>query len=238
MKFLKHACFGVSVIVPTDQYHIIIEKIKKYDIKAWYNKSSLYRFLTYRCDKDFLVKYLESFPNFISKLSVGSYIWANSDVDLLARLHEFELVPEDYRVKAVNSFKVLAVDVPDSGFLRETTKALMNSNELSIIIDSVKNNLLPNLEKTIDDWKDNYDSGEDPDSYFEELISALDDYKDEFEGEPLALKQISFALSQIAEIIDDLKDEYSPDSGDSWWTSETKTTDPANNRSVFDDVDQ
>jgi hypothetical protein len=229
---------GVSVIVPTDQYPIIIKKIIKYDISKWYNKSSLYRFLTYRCDKDFLVKYLEVFPKLISKLSVGSYIWPNPDVDLLARFHEFELVPEDYRVKVVNSFKELAVDVPDSGFLREPTKLLMTSNELSEIIDSVRNDLIPNLERTIDEWKYNYDSDVDPDSYFEELISALDDYKCEFEGDPIALKKISFALSQISEIIEELKDDYSPDSKDSWWTSETKATDPTNNRSIFDDVDQ
>ena len=229
---------GVSVIVPTDQYSTIIEKIKTYDISKWYNKSSLYRFLTYRCDRDFLAKYLKTYPNLISSLSVHSYIWANADVDLLARLHEFNLLPEDYRIEVVNSFKELAVNVPDSGFLKGATKELMTSMELSEIIDSVRNDLLPNLDSTIDSWKDNYDSDEDPESYFEELISALDDYKSEFEGEPTALKQISYALSQVSEIIEDLKGEYSPESGDSWWTSDSKNTDPINDRSIFDDVDQ
>lgn len=229
---------GISVIVPADQYHIILGKIKKFDISKWYNRSSLYRFLSYRCDKAFLAKYIDEFPNCISQLSVDSYIYANSDVDVIVRLHEFGLLPEKYRIKAVNSIKELSIDTPDAGFLREGVRDLMSSSELSDILISIKKLLLPNLDKTIDEWRHNYPIDEDPEMYFEELKSALDDYKTEFEDDQEDQKRISAALAKIDEIVEELKNDYIPNAEDSWWTNKQNSNSSASSRSIFDDVDQ
>ena len=229
---------GVSVIVPISQYNIVIEKIKLFDTTKWFNKLSLCRFLSYRCDKNFLSKYLDEFPNFISKLSVGSYIYANSDVDVLVRLHEFGLLPEEKRINAISSIKNLAVTTPDSGFLRENIRDLMSYDELSDILKSVQCYLLPNLEDTIDSWKNDYNREEEPETYFEELKSALDDYKSEFEEDPASLKQINEAINLIYQVIENLKSEYTPSDDQNFW-NKSRTNSPINShsRSIFDDVD-
>lgn len=228
---------GVSVIVPANQYDIVIERIKQFDITKWYNKSSLYRFLSFRCNKTFLIKFIDEFPNFISKLSVYSYIYAVSDVDVLVRLHEFALLPEEERIRAISSIKELAISTPDTGFLSDNIRDLMSSDELSEILRSVKCSLLPNLDDTISSWCDNYDREEEPDAYFDELKSALDDYKSEFEEDTIALKQINDAIIRIDELIEELKDEYKPDNEDSWWNKSASSTKSSIDRSIFDDVD-
>ncbi len=229
---------GVSVIVPLGEYQIILDKIKGFDISKWFNKSSLYRFLSHRCDKQFIVQFLREFPDFISELRVGSYIYANPDVDILSRLHEFCLLPEVKRLAVVTEIKNLAAEVLDSGFLRNRVKVLMSKPELSEVLQLVKSDLLPNLEDKIGDWKRDYNGEDEPDSYFDELKSALDDYKDEFEECEESQQQIENALIQIDEIIAELSSEYTQTSTDNIWKSDkASVSNDTGNRSIFDDVD-
>jgi hypothetical protein len=229
---------GVSVIVPATQYHIIRDKIRKFDTSKWFNKSSLYRFLSYRCDKQFLVQFLRDFPDFVSTLHVGSYLYASSDVDVLSCLHKFGLLPESVRITAVKEIKELAVRTPDSGFLRDDVKFLISKSELSEILQTVKNDLLPNLEDIVSDWKSDYSGEDEPDTYFEELKSAIDDYKSEFGECEESQQLIEYALDQIDEAISELRSEYLPSSTDNIWRSdEISNANDVSSRSVFDDVD-
>lgn len=229
---------GVSVVVPVSEYHIIINKIITFDISKWFNKSLLCRFLSYRCDKEFLSQFLNKFPDFISELSVGAYIYANSDVEVLVRLHEVGLLPEVDRAKAVASIKDLAIDIPDSGFLRDSVKSLISDDEILEILQLVQNTLLPDLDNQIDNWRSNYNGEDEPDAYFEDLKSALSDYKKEFEEAETSCKQIDEAIGRIDQIIDDLESEYSPeDEGGFWKRSGDNSLTSSDSRSIFDDVD-
>ncbi len=227
---------GVSVIVPTNQYNIVIKKIKLLDITKWFNKSSLCRFLSYRCDKSFLSQFLEEFPDFINKLSVGAYIYANSDVDVVVRLHEYGLLPDEERVRAVNSIKEIAIDTPDSGFLSESVRNLMTDNELSNILQLIQDSLLPNLDNQIETWRDNYDGEDDPEAYFENLKSALVDYKQEFKGNEVSCIQINDAIESIDRVVEELKSEYVR-GDDGFFSKSDAVSVHSDTRSIFDDVD-
>lgn len=120
-------------------------------------------------------------PDFVPNLSAGSYLYANSEVDVLVRLHEFGLLEERHRNKAVCAIKDLAVDIPDSGFLRDSIKTLISEHELSDIFQHVKEDLIPNLDAQIDTWHYSYSGKDSPSAHFEELKSALKDYQKEFE---------------------------------------------------------
>lgn len=230
---------GVSVIVPSGQYDVVMTRLESLDVTKWFNKSALYRFLSYRCDKEFLQRYIEKNPHFISGLSVGAYIYANSDIDVLVRLHECNLLPERERLRAIASIRELAVDIPDSGFLRENIRSLMTDNELSNILLFVQEALLPNLDDQIENWRQNYDGNDEPDVYFEELKSALDDYKQEFEENKTSYQQINNAIEGVDKVIEDLRSEYSQNSSDDDIFGKKKEQDSfsGNTRSIFDDVD-
>jgi len=230
---------GSSVVVPNCQYKIVIDKIRLLDITKWFNKSALCRFLSYRCDKDFLELFIEEFPQFISQLSVSAYIYANSDVDVLVRLHKFNLLSEKERAKAVISINYLSTEVPDAGFLQESIKGLMTDQELSNILINVQQSLLPDLDSMINNWRDNFDGEEDPEAYFEELKCALDDYKEIFEGNEVSCKQIDDAIEKINQVVEALRCEYPENhfDDDSYSKSSKKVSAVNEIRSIFDDVD-
>lgn len=230
---------GVSVIVPVSQHTIVINKIRAFDTSKWFNKSSLYRFLSYRCSKEFLSDFVCEFPYFISSLSVSSNIYASSDVNVLVRLNALGLLPEDKRLEVVSKFKDLAVNTPDSGFLRSDIRDLMSSDELTDILELVKNTLLPNLETKIMDWWDEYDGEDEPESYFEELKSAIDDYKEVFEDVSEARQLFEEGSIRIDEIIEQLQSDYLPQEESDFWDRSKQDNSPSSKgRSIFEDVDK
>lgn len=213
-------------------------RIESFDTTKWYNKSAVHRFLSHRCSREFLERFIARSPQFIPSLSVGAYLYARSDVDVIVRLHEFGLLPEPERLRAVSTIRELATDVPDSGFLRTEIRGLITPQELADILERVETTLLPNLDKQIDQWRDNHNGKDDPEDHFSELKSALKDYREEFEENKKAITQIDVALREIDKVIEELQAELprEPDTSDfSGRSTQASVGDSA--RSVFDDVD-
>jgi len=169
---------------------------------------------------------------------VGSYLYAVSDVDVIVRLHEFGLLPEQKRREVVSLIRELAVDTPDSGFLKKRIRDILTQNELSDILDHVRTTLLPNIDDHIDNWRSNYDSDCGPQDYFDELTSALNDYRNEFADYEDALTQIDTALAEIDKVIEQLLFEQpgEPDYDDYYGRHSLSGGSDAS-RSIFDDVD-
>lgn len=229
---------GTKVIIPLDRYDGVITRLESFDTKKWYNKLDLYRFLSYRCDREFLLRYIARNPEFISNLSVNAYLYAVSDVDVIVRLHEFSLLPEPERLRAVATIRDLAIDIPDSGFLREKIRKLMTHGEFLDLLEHVQTMLLPYLDKHVDQWRDNYDGDDDPEIYFDDLKDALQDYGNEFEENDYAVEQVARALANIDSIIEELRSGFPEKSDESGFFSrrvQEETLDSV--RSVFDDVD-
>ncbi|RLA49743.1 MAG: hypothetical protein DRR42_15025 [Gammaproteobacteria bacterium] len=230
---------GVKVIVPLDRYDAVMTRLESFDLKKWYDKHALHRFLSYRCDQEFLRRYTVRYPEFISSLSVRAYLYAVSDVDVLVRLHEFGLLPEPKRLLIVATIKNLAIDVPDSGFLREEIRRLMTQEELIELLERVRMTLLPNLDWHIEQWRDNYNGDDDPETYFEELTSALQDYNEEFKENEHAVARISKALEGVNQHIEELQSEFPEDWDDGYSLDRPPQEDAQNSlRSIFDDVDK
>lgn len=83
---------GVKVVVPQDRYGALISRIKSLSLARDEDKDALHRFLTHRCDEAMLALFVEQNPHFIASLRVGSYLYAVSDVGVLAKLHAFDCV--------------------------------------------------------------------------------------------------------------------------------------------------
>ena len=229
---------GAKVIVPQDRYDGVMARLESFDTKKWYNKLDLHRFLSYRCDQRFLQRYIDRNSEFISNLSVSAYLYAVSDVDVIVRLHEFGLLPEPERLRAVATIRDLAIDVPDSGFLREKIRRLMTHEELIRLLEHVQTTLLPNLDRHIDQWRNNYNGDDDPEIHFDDLKSALQDYGIEFEENEYATERIAKALADIDRLIEELQSEFPEKSDEDGSFGRHAQEDVQDSvRSVFDDVD-
>jgi len=114
----------------------------------------------------------------------------------------------------------------------------MTHEELIHLLERVQTALLPNLERHIEQWRDNYNSDDDPEIYFDDLKSALQDYGKEFEGNEHAAERVAKALADIDLVIDELRSEF-PERSDEDVFFGRRTKDEVQNsaRSIFDDVD-
>lgn len=232
---------GVKVIVPSDRYELLITRLGTIDTTTPMMVWQLHRFLAFRGERDFLARYIARYPEFISGLSVGSYLYAVSDVNVIVRLHEYGLLPETKRVAVVAAIRELAVETPDAGFLREAVRELLTPDEFAAILEDIRTKLLPDLGSTIRNWRGNYDENrnEDPENHFDELVSALKEFRDELAEHPDAAAQVESALSEIKEVIEELRSDQpqEPDSDDFRGQASDEASDDGS-RSVFDDVDQ
>lgn len=232
---------GVKVIVPSDRYDFLIARLATADTTAPWTVWQLHRFLAFRCDREFLTRYIGKYPEFVSGLRVGSYFYAVSDVDVLVRLHEYGLLPEARRVAVSAAIRELAVETPDAGFLRERVRKLLTPDEFEQILEDIRTKLLPDLDSTISNWRGNYDENrnEDPENHFDELVRALKEFRDELTEHSEAVSRIESALAEIKEVIDELRSDQpqEPDSDDFRGQASDQGSDESS-RSVFDDVDQ
>lgn len=231
---------GVKVIIPSNRYDLLISNMAQLDTRNHESERTLHWFLSYRCDREFLDCYIKRYPNFISKLGIGAYLSAVSDVAVIVRLHEYGLLPEQKRIESVERIRKLAVDVPDSGFLREEMRKLLTQTEFEQIIKQVRSELLPNLNDQVDDLRSDYNGKDDPESYFYELQRSLEVYRDEFEFEDDydSVSVIDTALEKIKNVVKELLSELpdEPDSDD-YYEKSSLDDEGIASRSVFDDVD-
>lgn len=230
---------GVKVIVPSDRYELLITRLRTINTKMHLMLRQLHRFLAFRCDSEFLTRYITMHPEFVLGLSVGSYLYAVSDVDVLVRLQEYGLLPETKRVAVAAAIRKLAVETPDAGFLQEGVRKLLTVDEFAAILEDIRTILLPDLDNTIQSWRDNYDEKDDPENHFDELVSALKGFRDELAEHTAATTQVESALVEIKGVIEELQSEQ-PQVQDSDDFMEVKSDEVGDDgsRSVFDDVDQ
>ncbi len=231
---------GARVLVPKRLFSIVIEKIRTYDLSKWYNQAKLHRFLAYRCDRAFLEEFLQNFNQFVPNLHVRSYIYASSEIDVAMRLKELDILDEEIRLRMVGEIKELAVETPDSGFLRDDVAKLLLPEETSDILNYVRQNLIGEFVRVINEWRSNYSEHDEPSSHFEELTSCLNDYKEAFKEDEIAQSKIAEALAFINETVEELAFERNNELDfDSLLSSSTDVANKANVqvRSIFDDVD-
>ncbi len=230
---------GVKVIVPQDRFEALVARMNSLNLSRNSDRWMLHRFLEYRCDREMLKLFLERNTSFVGSLRVGSYLYAVSDVGVLARLHEHGLLAEEKRLAVVNDIRELAVSTPDSGFLSDGIKEMFTDEEFHATLADVRQKLIPNLDDEIGNWRSNFRSENDPESHFDELVSTLKVFKEEFADDAEAIRLIDEGVTEIGRVIEELRADLpqEPDSDDFRGAS-GGTDDRDDDRSVFDDVDQ
>ncbi|CAG5006558.1 hypothetical protein DYBT9275_03849 [Dyadobacter sp. CECT 9275] len=227
---------GSSIIVPENLYDRVVQKINADQKAGNIPFGRLNRFLSYRVDKNFLIHFLNANPHFINSLSVYSHFTACSDLDVILKLHEHQLLPEEQRKTFVTRIKELAVSTPDAGFLRDDIGQLLTRAEREEILYQIQHALIPQLSSVIETWRWDYNSNEDPESHFEELIGTLGNFKEAFDDKKVQAK-LESGLAKIHEIIEELNSDYEEPSNRILYDAEHSRDLGNEFRSIFDDVD-
>lgn len=224
-----------AVVIPHSRYDRVIASLD-----ALTNEDARYMFLAYRCDREFLELYVARNTGFIdSLLNFGSFMGSVREVSVIARLHELDLLPEAARKVFVDRTRELAVDTPDSDWIAYARiRAVFTDDEVRSLLRLVKERLIPDLDATISDWRSNYSSSDEPDSYFEPLKDALQTYRDQFDKDEKAQAVLESALSDIDDKINELmSDRENPFDEEEDYYRSSSSSESEEERSVFDDID-
>ncbi|HEY8126393.1 MAG TPA: hypothetical protein VIF88_13355 [Methylocystis sp.] len=242
--FLEIACGdsqleGTKVEVPTDRYEGLMSRIEHFSAKSAENSKAVNRFLAFRCGTTFLEKFLERNHEFTSSLYIISYFYAVSDIDVINKLHRVGLLPELERLRHLEAVRELAVSTPDAGFLKASIIGFLSEAEIAEILLHVREELLPNLGREISVWRDNYSDSEDPEDYFSHFKTALMDYAEALDDDPLAQARIEEGISEIDEAIEKLRSDVSDEGEpDEYYRDKHNAPRALDARSIFDDVDE
>jgi hypothetical protein len=229
---------GVKVHVPPVRFDMICERIERFSSERRENRDKTNYFLGARCGKRFLALYLDRNPEFLSSLKLWSYLSSVSEVRAINALHRHQLLPEEERLRHLQSVRELAVETPDSDYLDRDIVSFITEQERPDILGYARQNLLPNLDRTIDVWRDNCD--DNPEDYFSSLVSALKDYTKELDPNSAESGQIVDALQRIDRVIEELRGDEPPEDHDDDFFGGSRPTGHATveHRSIFDDVDE
>jgi hypothetical protein len=164
---------------------------------------------------------------------------AVSEVDLAARLHKFDLLPEPQRLKFVET-------VTGYALRGEDLYALSNYNIRSIFTDEefedfrqrVRNELVPKLAEVRREWESNFGgTDESADGFMEPLRDSFKALKSEFIGDEDVEGMVEEQTERLNEWIADHSEDNSDDKpgrtlGDVETPDRIEDT-----RSIFDDID-
>ncbi|MHC1623499.1 MAG: nSTAND3 domain-containing NTPase, partial [Candidatus Methanospirareceae archaeon] len=137
---------GVRLIVPENRYHEFMSRLSKIE-----HTSFLLGFLATRCSSAFLEYYILEHHELARSLERPmSFLYGSSEVQLLVRLHEYGILPEQWRKRFVADATELAVETPDVDCLAiPRIRALLNEDDIDSILGRVRSELLPSFSDVI-----------------------------------------------------------------------------------------
>jgi hypothetical protein len=219
------------------------QQFKSRLLSRWSARTEVNRFLAFRCSKEFLTRYIQEHPEVIDEVSrPGLYLSAVSEVDLAVRLHEFGLLPEHCRkrfVATVTSYAIEGEDLHALGSLGIQT--VFTEAEIDELRARVRTELLPKLAEVRRTWQYNRASDLDPDEHMQPFLDSLSTLKEEFADEAKMIRIIDreaeLAREWISEQLADDSEEQETN-GRSFGDVDASDHPPAQDRGIFDDVDE
>jgi hypothetical protein len=225
--------YGASVVAPDSLHGLLasrLEALPGYEIVA---------FLSYRANKAFTAMMIERRPNIMERLrSFATPIKDDTDASLLAKLHEYELLPEEYRVNFVSRVREAAIEEADSSFLDDDAiGAVLTSNERLDILSEVQNEVIARIDEHIDRLRSEWSKDYPPDDQFTNFEDSIKTFATALGDETFAKTVMAKVEMRIAVAVEYMNDGYEPSSTVSAPTgpSSTKSTVLAN---LFRDIDE
>lgn len=243
------ALVGVKLVVPASRFDIITCRLHEYRASRegpgedrWSRRRQSNNFLANRCSKEFLERYIIRTSDFWKSISrFGSYLSAVSEFDVLVTLRQYGLLSEQQFRIVLERVKDLAAHTPDADFLRtRRIRQFFTDAEIDEIMAHVRQVLVPDLDKRVQSWGEDYSSSEDAGSYFSSLREALHAFRNYFVSDNEARCALSRAIGEIDQLIseysssnDDDDQKYNLDES----VTSRKQAATAPGRRIFDDLD-
>jgi hypothetical protein len=239
-----------TVIVPKSMFPLIIERMGSFKasgeykssyLSQWGAKRKVLTFLSRRCSKEFLTQYIAASPEIFQQLITPSMsFYYSAEIDLLLRLAEEELLPETYRKQFADYIAEHTVSGEDLYLLKnEELQTLFTAEELSVIREKVKLELLPKIdtlrEKRQSEFRDhNNDTSEE---HMEDFLDKMNILLDAYEAEAPML-EVEAAIDKAKEWVEENNANFQQALPDRVLESSDASVTTTTTRSIFDDIDE
>jgi energy-coupling factor transporter ATP-binding protein EcfA2 len=238
-----------AVIIPKKFYPLILKKLEQFKFSdkhkteswaIWEAKRRLHSFLSNRCSKEFLELYLGKHAKLLEDISnPGLYLDHSPDVRLVIRLHELNLLPEDYRVKFIRSVSDYAVQGDDFHvFENPTLQKIFTFNEYRNLRRKVREIFIPNLRDWRTDRQSDFSNYQSPKDHMEPYLDSLKLLKKTFPQIKFT-SQIEEQIQHIQEWVTEAEENRPEDIGPRKKLETVEINETfKESRSIFDDIDE
>jgi hypothetical protein len=237
-----------ALIIPQKYFPVVSARLREFSstqkykstyLSAWGAKRQLHSFLSRRCSKEFLRTYLAENPDFLNSISTPElHLSYSSEVDLVTRLHKFQILPEDKRQQFVKSLTDYAIEGEDVYALEdEECRGVFTEDELKILHDRVFLELIPNLQNVRHGYESSFNDSDDPEEHIERFIDTLKTLKTAYPDDSVKIivdKQVKEAEDWIQETTP----EYKPEKPKRELSKVQAEPEFSSTRSIFDDIDE
>lgn len=238
---------GNIVTVPRSLYPNVVRRLAGFVAKADHvipihaQEQRYADFLLHGTSDEFLRLMIQEDSDVIKRLLPRHERFDNSLViKLCSRLDDLGLLDAASRSWIVSKSLERAVDGPDDSCFSPTVIGLHTADELSVLLQRVRDELLPNVDGLISSWWDRWDSQDDPDEFFMPLIATFDGYVNYFTeiGEPSTARSFRNASRAVDSTLDAARDMYEPTGEPDYeeHDREYEDSDDSSGRDMFDDV--
>ena len=248
---------GTLVMVPPSLYNMVVERAltarRSGTGPEWRRFITWADFISYRCSREFIVLYLAKDPTLIERsVNFGPYMSAVPELPILAKLHEVGLLMEEDRLRVRDTVYELAVEEPDASWIgSDSVSTLLTDGEFLDIRARVRNELIPNIDRILDNWSSN-EQGESAEEYYQPLLDTLYEYTEMFrydESDRDAFLALEDAHKEVLRLRnqaaywtrDDEGEDSPPEPSPTPRSRILRSTDflgSGSGRNVFDDVDE
>lgn len=168
-----------AVIVPAANFTTILGRLEEPFPKgeaAWRARSRRTTFLSTRCDEQFLRMWVARDPDRLDRLAEpGLMLEADPNNELVARLNEFGLFPEEMRRQfAAHLIEYCVTGVDPAVLWNERLASILSTSERDNLLEAVRSVLLGNLRRAISNCTDHWSRSDgSPESAVEPLRSLV-----------------------------------------------------------------
>lgn len=231
---------GAKIIVPSDRYDVILQKLEAYESPKSFWGDPVQIFLGTRCTPELISKY---FSTKDVSSCIPKYLWNigshDAGLKILSRLCQAGLVTEEIRQATVSKIVDLSVREHSCRFADSPcAEGIFTVEEEKVAIDKITANLLLEGENIIEEIRNSWDKESDPEDLFSEIDRTLTFvmYDDRFDE---TRQEIAGDLRQeVRELVRELEEKIEKPQYEDLDTERAVETATPSGRSVFDDVDQ
>ena len=196
---------GAQVVVPDVLHDVLIDKI------ASQPKDVLGRFISRRANAALAGRILSVRPDIWDRLSFFySPLKHDPDVVLLARLHEFGLLPEERRESFFRTVRDSLINLADDSFLDEDISPVLTEVESSDLLAISRQVVARDIASHVDRLKKEWDTEYDPETHFEDLEVALTKIINATATDLEQKSLLASARNSISQAVSELMADYEP----------------------------